>query len=208
MLFQIGVFPWVMIALTPIFFAPDWPTCDAPPSHRIRRRRGRAGRADSPTSRRRHTDDGRAGRARRAERRPAAAPLPRRRQRPLQRRRVLPVVAGDAHRTNRLPGVRRHRPDDRRDVAGPARRRPRRVAGRRRPRSAPTSRSTTAHLVAADFARRGHPDVEVRADSWVAFNGRPRQRWIDPTVDLAALDRRSPASRYVLPIASAEPSRR
>ncbi len=24
-LFQIGLFPWVMIALTPIFFAPDWP---------------------------------------------------------------------------------------------------------------------------------------------------------------------------------------
>ena len=25
MLFQIGVFPWVMIASTPIFFDPDWP---------------------------------------------------------------------------------------------------------------------------------------------------------------------------------------
>src|SRR5687767_4968686 len=24
-LFRIGMFPWVMIALTPIFFAPDWP---------------------------------------------------------------------------------------------------------------------------------------------------------------------------------------
>lgn len=33
-LFPIGAFPWVMIALTPIFFAPDWPT-------RLSRRLGR-----------------------------------------------------------------------------------------------------------------------------------------------------------------------
>ena len=31
MLFQIGVFPWVMIALTPIFFATDWPTLGVVP---------------------------------------------------------------------------------------------------------------------------------------------------------------------------------
>ena len=55
-----------------------------------------------------------------------------------------------------------------------------------------------AHLVAEDFARLGHPGVEVRADSWVSFNGRRRQRMIDPTVDLAALDRRARAGEYVL----------
>ena len=44
-----------------------------------------------------------------------------------------------------------------------------------------------AHIVADVAERDGHPDAEVRADSFVSFNGRPRQRMIDPTVDLAAL---------------------
>ena len=44
-----------------------------------------------------------------------------------------------------------------------------------------------AHLVADEMARRGRPGVEVRAESFVSFNGRRRQRMIDPTVDLAAL---------------------
>ncbi len=55
-----------------------------------------------------------------------------------------------------------------------------------------------AHLVADDFADRGHPHVEVRAGSWVSFNGRRRQRMIDPTVDLAALDRRAGAAEFVM----------
>jgi hypothetical protein len=54
-----------------------------------------------------------------------------------------------------------------------------------------------AHLVAEDFAGRGHHDVVVRADSWVSFNGRQRQRMIDPQVDLAALSRRARATTYV-----------
>ena len=57
-----------------------------------------------------------------------------------------------------------------------------------------------AHLVADEMARQGHPGVEVRAESFVSFNGRRRQRMIDPTVDLAALSRRAPASAYVLPL--------
>jgi vitamin K-dependent gamma-carboxylase len=57
-----------------------------------------------------------------------------------------------------------------------------------------------AHLVADDFAGRGHDGVIVQADSWVSFNGRQRQRMIDPQVDLASLGRRAPASTYVLPL--------
>jgi vitamin K-dependent gamma-carboxylase len=57
-----------------------------------------------------------------------------------------------------------------------------------------------AHLVAEHLARRGIHDVEVRADSFVSFNGRRRQRMIDPDVDLAALGRRARATQYVLPL--------
>jgi hypothetical protein len=57
-----------------------------------------------------------------------------------------------------------------------------------------------AHLVAEHFAKRGIEGVEVRADSFVSLNGRPRQRMIDPSVDLAALGRRVSASEYVLPL--------
>ena len=42
----------------------------------------------------------------------------------------------------------------------------------------------TAHLIADDFAQQGRA-VEVRADVFVTFNGRPAVRFIDPQVDLA-----------------------
>jgi hypothetical protein len=42
-----------------------------------------------------------------------------------------------------------------------------------------------ARTIAAEERARGH-DVEVRVDAWVSLNGRPAQRLIDPTVDLAA----------------------
>jgi hypothetical protein len=58
----------------------------------------------------------------------------------------------------------------------------------------------TAQLVAEHFAVRGHPDVEVHADSFVAMNGRLRQRMIDPAVDLTTVSRWAPASAYVLPL--------
>lgn len=47
---------------------------------------------------------------------------------------------------------------------------------------------STAHLIARDFAGRGVPDAEVRADVSVAFNGRRAARFIDPTVDLARVE--------------------
>jgi hypothetical protein len=42
-----------------------------------------------------------------------------------------------------------------------------------------------ARAIAADERSRGH-DVEVRVDAWASLNGRPAQRLIDPDVDLAA----------------------
>ena len=69
-----------------------------------------------------------------------------------------------------------------------------------------------AHLVAAEMAAEGHPDVEVRADSFVSFNGRRRQRMIDPSVDLAALVAACPGVGVRPPARSADnglmPSRR
>jgi len=42
-----------------------------------------------------------------------------------------------------------------------------------------------AHAIRDDFAHRGFVDVEVRADCRLTLNGRPAARFIDPDVDLA-----------------------
>ena len=44
----------------------------------------------------------------------------------------------------------------------------------------------TAHFIADDFKQQGR-DVEVRADVFVTFNGRPPVRFIDPDVNLARI---------------------
>lgn len=41
-----------------------------------------------------------------------------------------------------------------------------------------------AGMVRDDFARRGHPGVEVRVDAFASLNGRPARRIVDPDVDL------------------------
>jgi hypothetical protein len=42
-------------------------------------------------------------------------------------------------------------------------------------------------------------DVEVRVDAWLSFNGREPQRFIDPTVDLAAEPRDPWSDEWILP---------
>jgi hypothetical protein len=61
-----------------------------------------------------------------------------------------------------------------------------------------------AQIIRDDFAARGHPTVEVRADVLVAFNGRAPQPLIDPTVDLAATPYRPGPKSWVLPVAPDE----
>lgn len=56
----------------------------------------------------------------------------------------------------------------------------------------------TAHLIADQYRRSGIADVEVRADAWVSMNGRPAQRIIDPTVDLAAQSRTLTPAPWIL----------
>jgi hypothetical protein len=53
--------------------------------------------------------------------------------------------------------------------------------------------------LAAEARGAGHERVEVRADVWVAFNGRPAARLVDPEVDLAAQPRRLGHAPWVLP---------
>lgn len=58
-----------------------------------------------------------------------------------------------------------------------------------------------AHHLAARYRAAGHRSVQVYADAHVSLNGRPAQRIIDPTVDLAATPRASFAPvDYILPL--------
>lgn len=57
----------------------------------------------------------------------------------------------------------------------------------------------TAHIIAADYRSRGYTSVEVRADAFVAFNGRPHRRLINPAIDLASMPRTVWAKDWVLP---------
>jgi hypothetical protein len=41
-----------------------------------------------------------------------------------------------------------------------------------------------AHHIAEHYRAAGHREVEVRVDAWASLNGRPSQRLIDPDVDL------------------------
>lgn len=211
-LFQIGLFPWVMIALTPVFFAPDWPSrvrhrLLAGPGGVLPARRG----ASPPTE----------VHPRACRRRSATHRVPPATWIALAALCLVNVVlplrhwAADGNvrfnddgyylswrvmSTERTGFVEftaldpttgqswQRRPEDllaEWQAAQVARR--------------PDLVLAAAHLVADELAAAGYPDVEVRADSWVSFNGRPRQRWIDPTIDLAAVARTSPAAEYVLP---------
>ena len=57
----------------------------------------------------------------------------------------------------------------------------------------------TAHIVAEDFAERGFPGVTVMADAFVSWNGRANARLIDPDADLAAIAPGLGAKGWVLP---------
>ena len=60
----------------------------------------------------------------------------------------------------------------------------------------------TAHFIANDFAARGYPNVTVAADAFASFNGRPNSRLIDPTTDLASIKPGLTSKGWVLPYGS------
>lgn len=55
-----------------------------------------------------------------------------------------------------------------------------------------------ARAIRDEEAARGRR-VEVHVDAWLSLNGRPPSRWIDPTVDLAAAPRSPWAKDWILP---------
>ena len=57
----------------------------------------------------------------------------------------------------------------------------------------------TAHIIARDFAARGRPNVEVRADVFVSINGRENARLVDPEADLAAVSHGVGPKPWLLP---------
>ena len=56
-----------------------------------------------------------------------------------------------------------------------------------------------AHMIETELRSAGHGNVAVHADAWVAYNGRPHQRWIDPSVDLTTAQG-VPLRSIVLPL--------
>ena len=191
-LFPIGVFPWLMIGASTVFFEPDWP-------RRLLARLGRSVAVPRVAPVRRSpvlpalaVAVGR-GAAR------APAPPPRLPRRPPLDRRGLPLRL---ERPARREGRQRHVPRPRTEH------RPH-LGGRPEPSStrAPSCGSwprepdlihQAAGAIAAEERTRGR-HVEVRVDAWVSLNGRPAQRLIDPTVDLAAEPRDPWSDDWILP---------
>lgn len=62
-----------------------------------------------------------------------------------------------------------------------------------------------AHLIARDFTARGHGPVRVYADCEVSFNGRPRARLIDPEQDLATVTDSLAPKLWILPAPTGKP---
>lgn len=62
-----------------------------------------------------------------------------------------------------------------------------------------------AHYLADRYAAWGSPDLEVRVEAYVALNGRPYRPLIDPDVDLAAQPRSLAPAPWILPLDEALP---
>ncbi len=197
-LFPIGVFPWLMIGVSTVFFAPDWPRSVW---WRLRPATTRAA-VPAPTPRLRPAWRGRALAAAGAAWVVVQLVLPLRHLAyPGDHRwtaegyrfgwNVLLVErAGTVAYVVRDPATGRSWTADPAALYSQAQLRA--VAGE------PDLVHQVARALAAEEARRGR-DVEVRVDAWLSLNGRPAARWIDPTVDLAHEPRGLGSKRWILP---------
>ena len=57
----------------------------------------------------------------------------------------------------------------------------------------------TAHIILDDYLDKGYEGVEVRADAFVTYNGRPSTRLIDPDTNLAAIEQGIMSKPWILP---------
>ncbi|MEQ9325383.1 MAG: HTTM domain-containing protein, partial [Polyangiaceae bacterium] len=64
-----------------------------------------------------------------------------------------------------------------------------------------------AHHIADDFAARGYAPVEVRAEARVSINGRRSRLLVDPTVDLTTIDDGVAEASWILPEPTEPPAR-
>ncbi|MDJ0950989.1 MAG: HTTM domain-containing protein, partial [Alphaproteobacteria bacterium] len=64
------------------------------------------------------------------------------------------------------------------------------------------------HLERVYREEEGIPDVEVRANVWVSLNGRPRARMVDPDRDLTQIDRSMRHADWILPLQEPLPAER
>jgi vitamin K-dependent gamma-carboxylase len=202
LLFPIGMFPWIMIALTPIFFPPDWPRrwlggrrCAAPSACSTR---------SSP-----HAFDWLVAAG------IAAYALV---QIALPLRHLL--YAGDLYWSEsgmrfswqimvmEKYGRATFRVTDPRSGAtwtinpGDSLT-PLQV---RMMATQPDMIRSFAEYLAAEFRARGYDRVEVHGDVYVSLNGRPHQRLVDPHVDLAHLGERGGPPRWIVPLRDRQPA--
>jgi hypothetical protein len=194
-LFTIGIFPWLMIAATTLFFAPEWPRRFlglAPPT----------ARESGPAPSHRHAWLAAALGAYLSLQ--LLVPLRhwlypgdvnwteeghrfswRMKLRDKEAHAVFQVTVFDADGVQRIALV-----DPReyltRDQAAKMAARPDMVL-------------QFAHFLAAEKRRQGHARVKVRAQALVSLNGRRRQFLVDPTVDLAAEKRSLAPASWILP---------
>lgn len=56
------------------------------------------------------------------------------------------------------------------------------------------------HFVGEALRRRGAPPMQIRARSSISFNGRPRQPLVDEGVDLLSIDLRTPMHDWMMPL--------
>ena len=63
----------------------------------------------------------------------------------------------------------------------------------------------TGHIIAGDFANRGHEFVQVFADVFVAVNGEENARLVDPHFDLAVAGHSLAPKKWLLPQEYAPP---
>ena len=200
LLFPIGMFPWIMICASLVFFSPDWP-------HRLKARL--LGRPEPPTASATADSD----RIRPSRRVYAASALAfvfvlAQVAIPLRHwaypgnvrwnddgyrfswRVMLTEKTGHVRFRVTLPTLDETWLVDPEDYLTPIQ--------AERMAYQPDMILVTAHLIADNFETRDSA-VQVRADAFVSFNGRPAARFVDPDVDLARIEPGIWPKRWVLP---------